>query len=175
MIDEAFWQTVRSALKGRQHGVMLSELSLLLESEEDTREHVYARLYARARFCSPKAGTSSIHNGLGFYRVSSSSYRMFLPEEPFVPPSPEEHQLERKIKRYADRKREMKGATGGLSRVPVSRASYEPPRLRVPVCRLCCNLPHARPESGCPRCGRPRLTEPKPVAPERCFNRLVTP
>jgi len=172
---EDFWDRVRAELKGHPHGVMISELSVKLESAEDTRESVYARLNSRARSSAAKTGRPALFKGLGFYRVPKSSYRIFSPDEPFVPPTSAEHQRERVRNLQVDRRVEMKGATGGLSRVPVSRASYEPPRRRVPVCKLCCNLPHARPQPGCPMCGRPRIPEPKPVAPERCFDRVVVP
>jgi rubrerythrin len=58
-------------------------------------------------------------------------------------------------RRLSTAERDKRRALSGERHTVVS-PSTEAVRTRVPVCKRCCNLPHARPDSGCPACGLPR-------------------
>jgi len=51
----------------------------------------------------------------------------------------------------------------------VRKSDAERQRPRIPICKLCCNLPHARPSGGCPQCGMPQGE--LPVEPPAVFSK----
>jgi len=63
-------------------------------------------------------------------------------------------------------------ATGEDARNSVD---YQSPRRRVPICKVCYDLPHARPKTGLCKCGRPRYEEALPPLQERSFDRVAVP
>jgi hypothetical protein len=166
----AFLGRVRSALMGHPQGVLLSELSRKVETDEEASEVLYCRLLAWAQ---PDCRDA---HGLAFWRLQpGAGLRVYLVDEPFAPPTAAEHKADVQRAKREARQSEQSRVLTGLSRVD-SGERYRRPRKAVHHCERCQDLPHRRPESGgaC-LCGRVYQAEQMPPLPERDWSREVVP